>query len=644
MFSGLLRMSLCLAVLFTSFAAAPLAADWTLLGPDGGSVMAVASAPSRPALVYAATEGGQSYRSLDRGQLWAPAGRIPAAEIVEMEVDPVTSTTVYAATSRGLFQSTDSAATWTRLGPASLQAAQTVAIHPRRPALLLASFADSIAVGGTLYRSTDRGRTWTTQEGWPDSVWTLALSPASPGLVWAGTSTKGVSKSTDFGRSWRSASTGLPEGATVDAIAADPRSPQIAYTSAAVPSQGIFKTYKTTDGGATWTERARFAVSEIVVDPLEPSYVYAIVLGQMIRSTNGGASWVVAGSGGTLRPGGYDLEATRYGLFTGSASGLFLSTDRAVTWKAQHKGITAIPIAALAIDQQDPPRLYASNTRIGIFKSRDRGASWLRLGEPEDFLDWSRTLVIDPSEPETVYTNAEASVARSTNGGRRWEKHSALVCGVSGSLFLDPREPSTLYTSGFILSSGCGQMPGACLTARSLDAGETWSCIAGGLPSPLGAPLLGIDPFTSAVYAQVYPGDLWKSTDRGTTWTQVYPGLNAQSFAPSPLLSGTLYAGGAGFVRRSRDGGQTWQSFEVAPETTVIALAPDPTDRTILYASTGTRVYKSTDEGETWTALGTWPADAVPSDDDLLVDPQNPSIVYAGTINKGVLRYQPNED
>lgn len=91
---------------------------------------------------------------------------------------------------------------------AAHQATQAIAIHPRRPALLLASFADSIAVGGTLYRSADRGRTWTTEAGWPDAVWTLAPSPASPGLVWAGATAEGIFKSTDFGRSWRSTNTG----------------------------------------------------------------------------------------------------------------------------------------------------------------------------------------------------------------------------------------------------------------------------------------------------------------------------------------------------------------------------------------------------------------------------------------------------
>lgn len=56
----------------------------------------------------------------------------------------------------------------------------------------------------------------------------------------------------------------------------------------------------------------------------------------------------------------------------------------------------------------------------------------------------------------------------------------------------------------------------------------------------------------------------------------------------------------------------------------MIALAPDPTDREVLYAATEGGVFKSTDKGETWSPLGTWPADAVPSDDDLLVDPRDP--------------------
>jgi hypothetical protein len=199
-----------------------------------------------------------------------------------------------------------------------------------------------------------------------------------------------------------------------------------------------------------------------------------------------------------------------------------------------------------------------------------------------------------------------------------------------------PGEPDTLYAAGFLATPICH--PGACLFARSVDAGFNWTCLS--------APgfLLDVDPFTSAVYAGSQ--DLSSSSDLGATWTTLAAGQGAgfPAFAPSPLVPGTIWAGRTGAVGRSQDGGQTWQAFSTGlPSVGIITLALDPADPETLYA--GTRqdgVFRSTDAGETWTPVGIWPA-GVTLQSGLAVDYADPSILYAGTDIAGVLRLDQEE-
>jgi photosystem II stability/assembly factor-like uncharacterized protein len=334
-----------------------------------------------------------------------------------------------------------------------------------------------------------------------------------------------------------------------------------------------------------------------------------------------------------------DLDALPYGLLAGTRTGISLSTDRGLTWHAQ-RGLHGLAIAGLAIDTQNPPRLYAGTLFAGVFKTRNRGASWLRLPPPEDPLDWYRPVAVDPENPETVYTGAGVSVARSFNGGRHWESHGALSCGVTEAIVVDPRDPDTLYTSGSIFSTSCIEVLGSCVLARSLDAGASWSCIQYGLS--LFLKILGVDPFTSAVYVRA-GADLWRSTDQGDTWSLVGTFDLFFSFAASPLVEGTLYVGQPGQVAKSVDGGQTWTFTAVGePGHAVVGLALDPEDPQVVYAALlGKGVFRSTDGGATWSPLGTWPGWSIRSGP--VVDPVDPSIVYVGTGEVGVLRFDVEE-
>lgn len=635
-----MRLSRALSALCLLFLAAPLAAQegtWTRIGPEGGHISALAAAPSRPSLLYAATENGNVFKSLDRGETWAPAGR--DILLSDLAVDPRTPALLHGSSSLGFLRSTDGGATWKALRrDYPPDRPNGVEVNPHNGVVF--NFGVQF-----LFRSADRGATWRTEARWPQDVKAIAFDPVRPDVVHAA-GTQGLFRSVDGGRTWQPWGQGIPAGTALSALAVDPRNPRTLWAGSTNLSVGL---YKSTDGGATWKPSQkglrRRDVGQIVVDPASSAILHVRLLstGELFRSRDGGASWVLNGGPKAFVT---DLEPVPYGLLAGTRTGVLLSPDRGLTWRDRQRGLTSLSITGLAIDTQDPPRLYADDPLHGTFKTRDRGASWLRLGEVDDPLRWERRLVVDPAVPDTVYATATSAIARSTNGGRRWENHGALTCGVATALVLDPREPSTLYASGFIFSTGCAQIQDTCLLSRSRDAGASWSCITQGLPSPYGSKVLAVDPFTSAVYV-LSGNDLLQSTDHGDTWTLLAAGLGSlRAFAASPRTPGTLYAARQDGVGRSLDGGQTWSAF--TPSSIgglfISGLAIDPTDDAVVYAATltGQGVFRSTDGGATWAPLGSWPGWSIRSGP--VLDPVDPSILYVGTGEASVLRYDTDDE
>lgn len=94
--------------------------EWTSSGPEGGSVEALASHPSHPPIVYAATLG-RLYKSVDAGATWAPTGLAGGFNLVLPTSDP---SVAYAAATlpfseSPIYRTRDGGETWVeRPGPA----------------------------------------------------------------------------------------------------------------------------------------------------------------------------------------------------------------------------------------------------------------------------------------------------------------------------------------------------------------------------------------------------------------------------------------------------------------------------------------------------------------------------------------------
>ncbi|MEO0629638.1 MAG: hypothetical protein AAFY46_02785, partial [Planctomycetota bacterium] len=188
----------------------------------------------------------------------------------------------------------------------------------------------------------------------------FVIDPTNPNILYAGGVAGGVWKSTDAGASWTATGDTLINLA-IASLAIDPNNTQVLYAGTgegvfngdAVRGLGIFKT---TDGGATWTQlpstvgSSFFYVNQVRISPTDSNRIFAATRSGVWRSTDAGATFepVLAnpfelgsspssnGSfGGALdldiQPGS-DPEVILAAFGTFEADGLFRSDDGGDTW------------------------------------------------------------------------------------------------------------------------------------------------------------------------------------------------------------------------------------------------------------------------------------------------------------------------
>ena len=299
--------------------------------------------------------------------------------------------------------------------------------------------------------------------------------------------------------------------------------------------------------------------------------------------------------------------------FGAVAGGIWKTEDAGVTWTNVSDGYLATSsVGALAVSDSEPSVVYAgmgeSTIRAdvshgdGVYKSTDRGRSWVHLGLADT--RHISEIRIHPRDPDRVYVaalghafgpNPERGVYRSTDGGTSWEQ-VLYTSGRAGAadLALDARNPTVLYASLWE-------------THRNF-----WELASGG------------------------PGSgLWRSTDAGTTWTEMTPNLGLPAsatlgkigVAASPARSGRVWAlvesDAAPGLYRSDDFGDTWtlatdrQNLRYRPWYYMHVFA-DPRDENTVYVN-NLQMWKSTDAGAHFSQVPTPHGD----NHDLWIDPHD---------------------
>jgi photosystem II stability/assembly factor-like uncharacterized protein len=519
------------------------------LGPPGTGVRAIAiDATKNPGRIYLGTNGAGVRRSVDGGQTWSDASTGLDSQTIcsSLVIDPSDSNIIYAGT-----------------------------VNP-----------------GGVFKSTDGGDTWSTTGVSVIAVLSLAISPADPGTVYAGTSQNGLSKTTDGGKTW---SPTTLQAVGLFSLAVDPISSNTVYAASA-DGDGVFKSF---DAGTNWSEVSDGLIDRqiwsVVVDPLNPGMIYL-----------------------------------------GTRSGVFKSTDGARTWS--QTTLNDQTVFSVRLDPSDSTTLYAATVGAGIFKSSDGGDSWSAVNDGlthQLFL----SLAIDPSEPQTVFagTVSGEGVFATLNGGEHW---SELTTGLAecpchslrlGTMSIDPSNSNTMY----VAVQGDGVF-------KSGDAGASWADAAPGFTNP-NAITLTVDPEDpNTILAGLSAGGgVLKSTDGGNSWFEPetpFPGdLIVWGLAIDPADSTVVYAAlgfhGVGEVRKSCDGGDHWSTLVRLPVSRIASIAVDPSNTQNVYVgTTGGGIYKSADAGTSWSQVNDG-LTTLNMSRALRIDPNSEGVMYAGSVN-----------
>jgi photosystem II stability/assembly factor-like uncharacterized protein len=297
--------------------------------------------------------------------------------------------------------------------------------------------------GGGVWLTEDAGETWENiTDGFLDvgSVGAVTVAPSDPNVVYVGTGSagirgnistgRGVWRSTDRGKTWTFV--GLRDAGLIGKIEVDPRNPDVAFVAALGnafgknPERGVFRTR---DGGASW-EKVLFVSDstgavDLAMNPANPRVIYA-------------GMWRAERKPWTL------IDASEDG-------GVWKTTDGGDTWAKLEGGLPEglTGRIGLAIAPERPDRVWAlvnaADPGGGIYRSEDAGKTWRKINRDRRFRQrhWYYThLIPDPADPNTLYV-LNTGMYRSVDAGVTWERISVPHGDVHG-LWIHPENPDAM--------------------------------------------------------------------------------------------------------------------------------------------------------------------------------------------------------
>lgn len=309
--------------------------------------------------------------------------------IVSIALHPTKPQIIYVATDEAVYKSSDAGATWTRFaGELTRTRVISLAIDPKLSATVFAG-----TMGDGTYKSPDGGRTWHQfnagiQKGTISAIVNqIIFNPRGTEMVYAAT-TVGVFRSLDGGRNWVERMNGMNEVNFVVSLAMDPQRPNVLYAGT---TGGV---YRTINGAQSWEKKSlgmvafdakmasmALGVNGLAVDPTNSNVLYAGTTKGVYKSTDQGEQWVKIE--GSIR----DAYVSAIQLDPSQPSTLYLATsdrvqkseDSGATWQPKINGLEATSIRSLQISPSDPRVLYVGTNGGGLYRSTDAGESWNRL-------------------------------------------------------------------------------------------------------------------------------------------------------------------------------------------------------------------------------------------------------------------------
>ncbi len=463
---------------------------------------------------------------------------------------------------------------------------------------------------GGLWKSTSSGIKWDPifDKESTGSIGAVAIQQSNPSVIWVGTGEGnprnslnggyGVYRSLDGGKNWQLM--GLEKTRHIHRIIIDPNDPNTVYVGAIGspwgehPERGVFKT---TDGGESWQKilfvNNKTGVADMVMDPTNPNKLLV-------------AMWEHKRDPWFFKSGG-------------KGSGLYMTHDGGRNWKqlTEKDGLPKGELGrmGIAIAANKPNVVYAlvEAKKNALYKSEDGGFNWKMINNKNDIGNrpfYYSDIHVDPENENRVFS-VFTYVNVSEDGGQNFAQLMPAY-GVDNGVHPDHHAWWIHPENGqFMIDGNDGGMN------ITKDGGKTWRFI-GNLPVAQFYHISVDNEYPYNVYGGMQdngswrgPAYVWRAQGiRNSYWQEIAFG---DGFDVVPDLDDSRYGyamSQQGFV--SRYDWQTGNNYSVRPtppdaETKLrfnwnAGIGQDPFDNSTVYFGSQF-VHKSTDKGLTWAVI-----------------------------------------
>jgi len=409
-------------------------------------------------------------------------------------------------------------------------------------------------------------------------------SVASSGVVsepmtyYMGTVGGGIYKTKDAGITWKNISDGFLKTGTVGSIAVSESNPNIVIAGMGEhAARGVMTSmgdgvYKSTDAGKTWKhiglDKTRH-ISDVIIHPTNPDIIFVAAQGAQYGAT--------------------------------SERGIYRSVDGGATWEKTLFVNNGTGASDLSMDMKNPSILYAAiwqhrrypwimesgGKDSGLYKSTDGGTSWKKMKEglPKEF--GKAGISVSRANNDIVYAVIEAEgtkggLYKSTDAGKKWTQVNKDRINIARSwyymeIFADTQNENVVY----VLNAP---------VTKSIDGGKSFKP----LPTPHGDNHhLWIDPHNNLRMINSNDGGSNISNNGGKSWSTQTNQNTAQFYrvitdnlVPYNVYGGQQDNSTVAIASRTNDACIDWKDWYAVAGGESAFLAFDPDNPEIIYGGT----------------------------------------------------------